>query len=132
MRSLFLIAALALPCMALAQANAPAPPVSNAAGPATTPAPVPSVPPATPQTGGISIPPEQIAPADRAGGRALDAGPPNSAPFSGAPAGMPPGTERGTSDRGSAPGGGLPSGPGINAIVEGGGAPVVEAPEMAS
>jgi hypothetical protein len=109
MRSLFLIAALALPGTALAQANAPAPTVSNpSAGPAMTPAPVPSVPPATPQTGGISIPPEQIAPADRAGGRASDAGPPNASPFSGAPTTMPPGSERGTSDRGSSSGGGLP------------------------
>ncbi len=87
MRRILVLAMLALPSAAMAQATNP--PVSNpSAGPAMTPAPVPSVPPGTPQTGTPSIPPDRIAPAPVAPGgtaRPLDRALPNSAPFSGSP-----------------------------------------------
>ena len=94
MRSIFLLAALALPFAASAQTTTPSrPPISNpAAGPATTPAPVPSVTPGTPQTGAPNIPPERIAPS--AGGTAgsSDGSMPSSSPLSGAPPSVNSGT----------------------------------------
>ncbi len=106
---LLLAAALALPWAAFAQTTAPPPPVSNpAAGPAFTPAPVPSVPPGTPQTGAPTIPPEQIAPADRAGSHTPDAGPANATPFSGAPATITPGTGGTATDRAPSSASGAP------------------------
>ena len=70
MRSLFLIAALALPYTALAQATAPAPPASKSpAGPAMTPAPVPACSPRDAPNWGATMPPERVAPAARAGDR---------------------------------------------------------------
>ena len=66
-------------------------PDATAKAPVTTPAPVPSVPPGTPQTGAPTVPPEIVSPAARPGGAATDAGPPNSSPFSGAPTALVPG-----------------------------------------
>ncbi len=91
MRSIFLLAALALPFAASAQTTTP--PVSNpAAGPATTPAPVPSVTPGTPQTGAPSIPPERIAPSAGGAGGSTDSSMPNAAPLSGPPPSINSGT----------------------------------------
>ena len=67
--------------------------------------PVPAVPPPTNDTSVLrpapvpTVPPERIAPADRAGSRtARDAGPPNSTPFSSTPGGQSGGGMSGPSD----------------------------------
>jgi hypothetical protein len=91
MRSIFLLAALALPFAASAQTTTP--PISNpAAGPGSTPAPVPSVTPGTPQTGAPNIPPERIAPSAGGAGGSSDSSLPNAAPLSGQPPSINSGT----------------------------------------
>ncbi len=67
-------------------------PDATAKAPVTSPAPVPAIPPPTPQTGASSVPPEIVSPAARPGGAATASGPPNATPFSGAP--LVPGTGR--------------------------------------
>jgi hypothetical protein len=91
MRSIILLAALALPFAAAAQTTSP--PISNpSAGPATTPAPVPSVAPGTPKTGAPSIPPERIAPSAGGAAGSSDSSMPSSSPLSGAPPSVNSGT----------------------------------------
>jgi hypothetical protein len=85
-------------CVAAAAEAQPVAPDATAKAPVTTPAPVPSVPPGTPQTGAPTIPPEIVSPAARPGGAATDAGPPNSSPFSGAPTALVPGEARQSPD----------------------------------
>jgi hypothetical protein len=82
MRRLILLATLLVPAMAFAQTGGPA------RSGTTTPAPVPSVPPATSQNDGTVTPPEQIAPGVTDGGGSAA----NAAPQSGAPREVTPGT----------------------------------------
>jgi hypothetical protein len=102
LRSLLIAGLLLLPLAARAQ---PAAPDATAKAPTTTPAPVPSIPPGTPQTGAPSVPPEVVAPAAPPGGATSDSGPSNATPFSGPPTTLAPGTERQSPDttRGSNP-----------------------------
>ena len=76
----------------------PVAPDATAKAPTTTPAPVPSIPPGTPQTGAPAVPPEIVSPAAKPGGAAVDSGPSNSSPFSGAPTTLVPGNERQSPD----------------------------------
>ena len=78
---------------------------SNAPAMAQALPPVPAVPPPTNDTSVLrpapvpTVPPERIAPADRAGSRtSRDAGPPNSTPFSSTPGGQSSGGLSGPSD----------------------------------
>ncbi len=90
-----LVGLLALPALAQAQSVTPD---ATAKAPVTTPAPVPSIPPGTPQTGAPSVPAEIVAPAAPPGGAATDSGPANSSPFSGAPTTLVPGAGRQSPD----------------------------------
>ncbi|MBV9655832.1 MAG: hypothetical protein JOZ42_14855 [Acetobacteraceae bacterium] len=101
-----LLLAASLVVLPVAVEAQPAAPDATAKAPITTPAPVPSIPPGTPQTGAASVPPEVVAPAAPPGGAASDTGPSNATPFSGAPTTLTPGTERASPDtsRGAGPG----------------------------
>ncbi len=84
--------AFAQPTSSPSSTAASPPSVSSDVGAGFTPAPVPSIPPASAQTSGPAALPEQIAPATRGGAGGTDAGPTNATPFSAAPPAVTPGT----------------------------------------
>ena len=89
MRPILLAAVLALPVLAHAQTNTP-----PGGGSAFTPAPVPSLPPGTPQTGQTTVPPERIAPPGTGTADSTDTSSPNTSPLSGPPSSLNPGTNQ--------------------------------------
>lgn len=92
------IAAIAFAFVAMPALAQPAAMDATAKAPVTSPAPVPSVPPASAQTDGPAAPAEIMAPGGHPGAGAVDAGPSNATPFSGAPPVLPGGTGRQSPD----------------------------------
>jgi hypothetical protein len=95
-RTLLLLLALVWASPVIAEVASPG---SNPSTTATTPAPVPAIPPGTPQTGAPTVPPERLAPPDRAGALRQDAGPSHASPLSGPPSSLTPKGDQGGSQQ---------------------------------